>query len=122
MRHPLGLLGSVILLLVFGSAVPADYLAPHEPDRQCLVARCKPPGWVQGGRATSFFGTDNVGRDIVSRILHGSRISLLVGLAAVGISVLIGVTLGLLSGFIGGRVDASIMAGVEIMLAFPQLL
>ena len=121
-RHPLGVVGGIILLVVFGSALLADYLAPHEPNKQRLVARFKPPVWAQGGSATYLLGTDNVGRDIFSRIIHGSRISLSVGIAAVGISLLIGVTLGLLSGFLGGRVDATIMALVDIMLAFPQLI
>ena len=122
MRHPLGVIGGIILLVVFGSAVLADYLAPHEPNKQRLVARFKPPVWAPGGSATYLLGTDNIGRDIFSRIMHGSRISLIVGIAAVGVSLLIGVTLGLLSGFLGGRVDAFIMALVDIMLAFPQLI
>ena len=121
-RHPLGVIGGVILLVMFSSALLADYLAPHEPNKQRLVARFKPPVWAQGGSATYLLGTDNVGRDILSRIIHGSRISLSVGIAAVGISLLIGVTLGLLSGFLGGRADAIIMALVDIMLAFPQLI
>jgi peptide/nickel transport system permease protein len=121
-RHPLGVIGGLILLVVFGSALLADYLAPHEPNKQRLVARFKPPVWAQGGSATYLLGTDNVGRDIFSRIIHGSRISLSVGIAAVGISLLIGVTLGLLSGFLGGRVDTIIMALVDIMLAFPPLI
>jgi peptide/nickel transport system permease protein len=121
-RHPLGVMGGVILLVVFGSAILADYLAPHEPNKQRLVARFKPPVWAPGGSPTYLLGTDNVGRDILSRIMHGSRISLVVGFAAVGVSMLIGVTLGLLSGFLGGRVDATIMALVDIMLAFPQLI
>ena len=122
MHHPLGVIGGLILLVVFGSALLADSLAPHEPNKQRLVARFKPPVWAPGGSATYLLGTDNVGRDILSRIIHGSRISLSVGIAAVGISLLIGVTLGLLSGFLGGRVDAIIMALVDIMLAFPQLI
>ena len=121
-RHPLGVIGGIILLVVFGSAVLADYLAPHEPNKQRLVARFKPPVWAPGGSTTYLLGTDNIGRDIFSRIMHGSRISLIVGIAAVGVSLLIGVTLGLLSGFLGGRVDAFIMALVDIMLAFPQLI
>src|SRR5205814_6810954 len=84
--------------------------------------RFKPPVWAPGGSTTYLLGTDNMGRDILSRIIHGSRISLVVGFAAVGVSMLIGVTLGLLSGFLGGRVDAIIMALVDIMLAFPQLI
>ena len=121
-RHPLGVVGGLMLLVVFGSALLADYLAPHEPNRQRLMARFKPPVWAQGGSATYLLGTDHVGRDIFSRIMHGSRISLVVGIAAVGLSLFIGVTLGLLSGFLGDRVDATIMALVDIMLAFPQLI
>lgn len=121
-RHPLGVMGGVILLVVFGSAICADYLAPHEPNKQRLMARFKPPVWAQGGSAMYLLGTDNVGRDILSRIIHGSRISLVVGFAAVGVSMLLGVTLGLLSGFLGGRVDSTIMALVDIMLAFPPLI
>lgn len=121
-RHPLGVMGGIILLVVCGSAILADYLAPHEPNKQRLVARFTPPAWAQGGSALYPLGTDNVGRDMLSRIIHGSRISLVVGFAAVGVSMLIGVTLGLLSGFLGGRVDATIMALVDLMLAFPQLI
>lgn len=121
-RNPVGVLGTLILLAIIGGAVCADYLSPHEPNKQRLLARFKPPFWVQGGSFTYPLGTDNVGRDIWSRIIHGGRISLMVGICAVGISMVIGVTLGLLSGFLGGRVDTTIMALVDVMLAFPQLI
>ena len=121
-RNPIGVLGGIILLTVFVGAVFAEYIAPHEPNRQRLVARFKPPFWAEGGSMTYPLGTDNVGRDIWSRIIHGSRISLIVGICAVSVSTLIGVTLGLISGFWGGRIDAIIMALVDIMLAFPQLI
>jgi peptide/nickel transport system permease protein len=121
-RNPIGVIGGIILLTVLVGAVCAEYFAPHEPNRQRLMARFKPPFWAEGGSMTYPLGTDNVGRDIWSRIIHGSRISLIVGVCAVGVSMLIGVTLGLISGFWGGRVDATIMALVDIMLAFPQLI
>jgi peptide/nickel transport system permease protein len=121
-RNPIGVIGGIILLTVIIGAVFADYVAPHEPNRQRLIARLKPPFWADGGSMTFPLGTDNVGRDIWSRIIHGSRISLIVGISAVGVSMLIGVTLGLASGFWGGRIDATIMALVDIMLAFPQLI
>jgi peptide/nickel transport system permease protein len=121
-RNPVGLVGGVILLTVLVGAVFAEYLAPHEPNKQRLMGRFKPPFWVEGGSITYPLGTDNVGRDIWSRIIHGSRISLLVGVCAVGVSMLIGVSLGLVSGFLGGWVDSSVMALVDIMLAFPQLI
>jgi ABC-type dipeptide/oligopeptide/nickel transport system permease subunit len=122
LRNPIGLVGGVILLIVLTGAVFAEYVAPHEPNRQRLIARFKPPFWAEGGSMTYPLGTDNVGRDIWSRIIHGSRISLIVGVCAVGVSMLIGVTLGLISGFWGGRIDSIIMALVDIMLAFPQLI
>jgi peptide/nickel transport system permease protein len=122
LRNPIGLVGGVVLLTVLIGAVFAEYVAPHEPNRQRLIARFKPPFWLEGGSLTYPLGTDNVGRDIWSRIIHGSRISLIVGVCAVGVSMLIGVTLGLISGFWGGRIDSIIMALVDIMLAFPQLI
>jgi peptide/nickel transport system permease protein len=121
-RNPIGVIGGIILLTAIVGAVFADYFAPHEPNKQRLIARFKPPFWAEGGSMTYPLGTDNVGRDIWSRIIHGSRISLIVGICAVGVSMLIGVTLGLASGFWGGRIDATIMALVDIMLAFPQLI
>jgi ABC-type dipeptide/oligopeptide/nickel transport system permease subunit len=122
LRNPIGLAGGVILLIVLVGAVFAEYFAPHEPNRQRLIARFNPPFWAEGGSMNYPLGTDNVGRDIWSRIIHGSRISLIVGVCAVGVSMVIGVTLGLISGFWGGRVDSVIMAMVDIMLAFPQLI
>jgi peptide/nickel transport system permease protein len=122
LRNPIGLVGGVVLLTVLIGAVFAEYVAPHEPNRQRLIARFKPPFWLEGGSLIYPLGTDNVGRDIWSRIIHGSRISLIVGVCAVGVSMLIGVTLGLISGFWGGRIDSIIMALVDIMLAFPQLI
>jgi peptide/nickel transport system permease protein len=121
-RNPIGVIGGIILLTVLVGAVFAEYAAPHEPNRQRLMARFKPPFWAEGGSMTYPLGTDNVGRDIWSRIIHGSRISLIVGVCAVGVSLLIGVTLGLISGFWSGHIDATIMALVDIMLAFPQLI
>jgi ABC-type dipeptide/oligopeptide/nickel transport system permease subunit len=121
-RNPVGVIGSLILLTVLGGAVFAEYFAPHEPNKQRLIARFRPPFWAEGGSMTYPLGTDNVGRDIWSRIIHGSRISLIVGVCAVGVSMVIGVTLGLISGFWGGRIDSIIMALVDIMLAFPQLI
>jgi peptide/nickel transport system permease protein len=108
--------------MVIGGAIFAGQIAPHEPNKQRLLARFKPPFWMTGGSMQYPLGTDNVGRDIWSRILHGSRISLVVGFAAVCVSLSIGVTLGLLSGFLGGRTDSTVMAVVDIMLAFPQLI
>jgi len=121
-RNPAALLGMLILLAVVGAAVAADWVAPHDPARQSLRRRFTPPVWAPGGSATYPLGTDQVGRDILSRIIHGARISLLVGVLAVVVSVLVGVTLGLVSGFVGGRLDTVIMTVVDITWSFPQLL
>jgi peptide/nickel transport system permease protein len=121
-RNPAALAGLLILLTVIGAAVFADSVAPHDPARQSLIRRFTPPFWAQGGNPAYPLGTDQVGRDILSRIVHGARVSLIVGVAAVAVSLVVGVTLGLLSGFLGGRVDTTIMTIVDVTLSFPQLL
>ena len=121
-RNPLALIGGAILLVVVGSAIAAPWVAPHDPAKQSLIRRFTPPVWAPGGNASYLLGTDQVGRDILSRIIHGARISLLVGMAAVVVSVVVGVALGLLSGYRGGRVDTVIMTVVDVTLSFPQLL
>ena len=88
-------MGGFILLVVVVGAIFAEQIAPYEPNRQRLIARFKPPFWADGGSIAYPLGTDQVGRDIWSRVIHGSRISLIVGVCAVGISTLIGVTLGI---------------------------
>jgi peptide/nickel transport system permease protein len=121
-RNPATIIGSLILLVVIGAALAAPWVAPHDPAKQSLIRRFTPPAWAPGGQATYLLGTDQVGRDILSRIIHGARIALLVGVAAVLVSLLVGVTLGLLSGFRGGRVDTTIGTIVDINLSFPPLL
>ena len=121
-RSPAALLGGLVLLVVTVAAVGAPWVAPHEPAKQSLVRRFTPPVWSAGGNASYLLGTDQVGRDILSRMIHGARISLLVGVSAVAVSLVVGVTLGLLSGFFGGRLDTVIMTVVDVQLSFPQLL
>jgi peptide/nickel transport system permease protein len=108
-RNPAAIAGALILLVVIGAAVAAPYVAPHDPMRQSLLRRFTPPVWVSGGNPAYVLGTDQVGRDILSRIIYGARISLVVGVSAVVVSLVVGVTLGLLSGFLRGRVDAVVM-------------
>jgi peptide/nickel transport system permease protein len=114
--------GFSVLLLMGGAAVFAPQLAPWDPGRQMLLKRLKPPMWQERGLREHPLGTDHLGRDILSRILHGGRISLGVGLTAVTLAALIGVTLGLLAGFFGGRTDAFIMRVVDVFLAIPYIL
>ena len=114
--------GLAVLLLMGGAALAAPQIAPWDPGRQMLVKRLRPPMWQERGLREHPLGTDHLGRDILSRILYGGRISLGVGLSAVTLSGLIGVTLGLLAGFHGGRTDAFIMRVVDVFLAIPYIL
>lgn len=115
---------AVALLCVFCSAF-APWVAPHNPfdlaSLELADARL-PPAWDDEGRAKYLLGTDDQGRDILSALMYGARISLLVGLASVLLSVVVGVGLGLLAGFVGGRIDAFIMRVCDVMLSFPPIL
>jgi peptide/nickel transport system permease protein len=122
MRNPIALLGAIALVVVIGAAIFAPQVAPHDPTRQSLIRRFIPPVWAAGGNANYLLGTDQVGRDILSRMIHGARVSLIVGVSAVIVSLTVGVGLGLLSGFVGGRMDTVIMTVVDVTLSFPQLL
>lgn len=109
---------------VFG-AVLAPWLAPHNPFDLATLELSNarlPPAWSEGGSNTFLLGTDDQGRDILSAIMYGARISLAVGLASVALSVLIGVSLGLLAGFLGGWVDGVLMRLCDVMLSFPSIL
>jgi ABC-type dipeptide/oligopeptide/nickel transport system permease subunit len=121
-RNPTALVGGLVLAIVVVAAVAAPWVAPHDPATQSLIRRFSPPMWAEGGSLAYPLGTDQVGRDVLSRMIHGARISLLVGTLAVVVSLLVGVTLGLLSGFGGGRVDVAIMTIVDVTWSFPQLL
>ena len=114
--------GITVLLCMGGAALLAPRIAPWDPGRQMLQKRLRPPAWEARGLREHPLGTDHLGRDILSRILHGGRISLGVGLSAVTLSCLIGVTLGLVAGFHGGRTDAFIMRVVDVFLAIPYIL
>ena len=120
--NPAALIGTLILVVVVSAALAAPWVAPHDPAKQSLLRRFTPPVWQPGGNATYLLGTDQVGRDVLSRIIHGARISLLVGVAAVIVSLLVGVTAGLVSGFIGGKIDTVIGTVVDVFLSFPQIL
>ncbi len=120
--NPAAIAGGLILLIVTAAAILAPYVAPHDPARQSLIRRFTPPVWIKGGNPAYLLGTDQVGRDILSRIIHGARISLLIGVTAVLVSSVVGVLLGLLSGFLGGRPDTVVMTVVDTTLSFPQLL
>ncbi len=113
--------GAMLLLVMVGSTLFAPILSPYNPDHQDVANRLQPPAWA-GGSAAHLLGTDHLGRDMLSRIMYGGRISLLIGISAVLVSGSIGVALGLLSGYRGGRTDAVLMRIADVQLAFPQIL
>jgi peptide/nickel transport system permease protein len=113
--------GLILLVIVLG-AIFAPYLAPHDPLATDITMRLKPPGWMAGGHSDYTLGTDQVGRDILSRIIFGGRISLLVGTLAVLLSLIIGIPLGLAAGYGEHVTDTVISTLVNVMLAFPFVL
>jgi peptide/nickel transport system permease protein len=115
-------IGLAILLSLVFIAIFAPFLAPHDPFEQTLSARMLPPVWAEGGRTEYLFGTDQVGRDYLSRLIYGTRISLLVGFGAATIGMFIGVTLGVLAGYFGGWIDHGVNFVLTAQLALPGLL
>jgi len=113
-------LGFVALLALL--AVVAPWVVPEDPERQSLRTRLKPPTLLGADGRAHLLGTDHLGRDILARVIYGSRVSLVVGLSAVLVGGLIGSTLGLAAGYRGGRVDAVIMTVADAQLAFPFIL
>ena len=121
-RNKGAVIGLVYIILMLLIAIFADVLAPHAPSEQFRDALLHPPVWQDGGSWKFIFGTDDVGRDVLSRLMYGARLSLLVGCLVVVLSLILGVVFGLMAGYLGGVVDAIIMRLVDIMLALPSLL
>jgi len=121
-RHPLALTGSVLLLGFLMVAVLAPILAPHDPMQQNLRVRLAPPFWLDGGTLEHPLGTDQLGRDLFSRLVHGSRVAVLVAFGATGLAVIIGTVLGLLSGYFGGAWDSIVMRVVDIIVSVPNII
>jgi len=125
-RHsPVALAAAVLTALCVGGALLAPWLAPHDPFNSATLNLSEgftPPAWSDKGSAKYRLGTDDQGRDVLSTIMYGARISLGVGLASVLFSALLGVSLGLVSGYLGGRLDAFIMRIADIQLSFPAIL
>ncbi|MBL8324781.1 MAG: ABC transporter permease [Rubrivivax sp.] len=124
-NSPVAMLAAAIAFVCIFCAAFAPWVAPHNPfDLASLnLADARlPPAWTEGGQRQYLLGTDDQGRDILSALFYGARISLAVGLASVVLSMIVGVGLGLLSGFAGGRIDAFIMRVCDVMLSFPSIL
>src|SRR2546422_1605671 len=115
-RRRTAMLGLAIFLLVVLCALTADLVAPHDPNQLSMSVR------LQGPSPEHWLGTDELGRDVASRIIYGARVSILVGMISIGIATLIGLPLGLVAGYYGGWLDAVISRAVDALLAFPSLI
>ncbi len=125
MRSPVTIVAALVTFVFIAGTVLAPLLAPHtpfDPATLDLNDAFKPPAWSEGGEWRYLLGTDNQGRDMLSTIMYGSRISLLVGFAAVMLAVLIGVALGLTAGYAGGWFDAAVMRAADVQLTIPAIL
>jgi peptide/nickel transport system permease protein len=116
LRHHLALLGALIVLLLVGMAVLAPWLAPHDPNKVDIMSA------REGPSSEHILGCDVVGRDVLSRLVYGTRVSLSVGLVAVAIGVLIGTVLGCIAGYFGGLADMLISRLIDAVLSFPPLM
>ncbi|MBL8672216.1 MAG: ABC transporter permease [Alphaproteobacteria bacterium] len=121
-RHPGLVAGLAVLLLLTVAALAAPLLAPHDPYAQDLANRIVPPAWMDGAKTAHPLGTDHLGRDYLSRLLYGARVSLGIGLAVALLSGLIGTALGVTAGYFGGRIDMIISFVVTTRLALPIVL
>ena len=110
------MVGVILLLLIIVLAVLAPWIAPYDPNDQDVVASLGAPN------AEHWFGTDFFGRDVLSRVIWGARVSLFVGAVSTAISMLVGGSIGILSGYVGGRFDQAVMAVMDVLLSFPQLI
>jgi peptide/nickel transport system permease protein len=113
---PVVILGTIAFVAIF-----ANFLAPHNPEVGMLTARFKPPFWMERGSYEYLLGTDQLGRDVLSRLIFGARVSMVVGLTAVLFAGILGTTLGVLSGYLGGWVDQVVMRLTDTWLALPSL-
>ncbi|MBM3572268.1 MAG: ABC transporter permease subunit [Alphaproteobacteria bacterium] len=114
--------GLAVIVALCLIALFADALAPHPPAEQYRDALLRPPAWLEGGSLRFLLGTDDIGRDMLSRLIHGARVSMVVGIVVITLGLLLGVALGLAAGFFGGIVDIAIMRAMDTLLALPALL
>lgn len=121
-KNKSALIGLYIVAILILCALLAPVLAPYDPLIQNLENRLIPPFWAEGGSLAHILGTDDFGRDLLSRIIYGARISLMIGVVSVGISLFFGLIMGACAGYFGGKVDIIIMRIVDIMLSIPAIL
>ena len=116
------LIGAIVVGIALFTAIFAPLLVPHDPFAQDLSRRLVPPIWMTGGQIGNPLGTDQLGRDYLSRLIYGARISVLIGVAATITSGLIGISLGLIGGFFGGRIDDAVLFAITTRLSIPLIL
>ena len=117
-----GVAGLIIIALFALTAILAPAISPHDPDENSLYDQLKPPVWNEGGSTKNLLGTDDLGRDMLSRLIYGARVSLTLGIVSVGIALVCGCILGALAGYYKGWPDNLIMRLMDIILAFPYIL
>lgn len=122
LRHKGALLGLAVFTIVLLAAILADLIAPHAPDAQFRAASLQPPAWTANGSWNFPLGTDPIGRDILSRLIHGARFSLLIAVGVVAMSLVAGIVIGAIAGFAGGLVDLAIARMMDVLMALPSLL
>jgi peptide/nickel transport system permease protein len=122
LRRPEVVVGLLLVLILAACALFADWIAPHNPTRMAPALKYLPPSWLEGGDPRFFLGTDQLGRDVLSRLIHGARTSLFIGVTAVTLATLFGVTMGLVAGYFRGWVDVIITRLADVQLAFPFIL
>jgi peptide/nickel transport system permease protein/dipeptide transport system permease protein len=121
-KNKTGLAGLIIITLFSAAAIFAPVISPHDPIENALYDQLKPPVWDEGGATKNWLGTDDLGRDILSRLIYGARVSLTLGVVSVGLALTLGTLLGALAGFYKGWLDNLIMRFMDIILAFPHIL
>jgi peptide/nickel transport system permease protein len=122
LRSKLGVVALTVLTLMVLVALSAPLIAPYDPGAQDLLVRLHPPAWAAAGDSSHLLGTDQLGRDILSRLCYGARVSLLVGACAALLAGVVGAAIGLVAGFLGGWFDRILMRIADIQLAFPSIL
>jgi peptide/nickel transport system permease protein len=121
-KNRLSLIGFIIMVIIIFCAIFADEIAPHDPIKQNLRMTLLPPAWMEGGNSEYLLGTDDFGRDILSRLIYGARVSIPTAGVAAFFALFIGVNIGLIAGYFGGRIDTVLTGFVDIFLAFPLIL
>jgi len=123
---PAAILAIMVIVAIFADlswlGLPNVGLAPHDPNAGVITDRFLPPAFMEGGKSEYLLGTDRLGRDVLSRVIHGTRISLSISLLVIFITACVGTVLGILSGYLGGRVDGLIMRVTDMALSFPGIL